>query len=49
MVARKLKVEKVTEDDIVEFRRWDAGLVSRLFPSHIHVLTIHGLEDTLVE
>ena len=47
-VARKPQERRVYQCDIDAFARWDSRMVEHAFPTHIHVLNLHGLADDLV-
>ncbi|KAF9005473.1 hypothetical protein BDQ17DRAFT_1399159 [Cyathus striatus] len=47
-VARKQITVRITPDDLNAFTSWDSSLVWDHFPSHTHVLTLHGLSDMTV-
>ncbi|KZT12015.1 ectomycorrhiza-regulated esterase [Laetiporus sulphureus 93-53] len=47
-VARKPVVHRITEQDHHEFAGIDTTIVWNRFPKEIHVLTMHGLRDTVV-
>ncbi|TFK20412.1 alpha/beta-hydrolase [Coprinopsis marcescibilis] len=47
-VARKKIRVTVTPDDLKSFVNWDTSFVWTQFPSHTHVLSVHGLQDRVV-
>ncbi|EIW59500.1 alpha/beta-hydrolase [Trametes versicolor FP-101664 SS1] len=47
-VARKPFVSKVTREDYEEFANVDTSVVWDQFPTHVDVLTLHGLKDAVV-
>ncbi|KAI0801784.1 Alpha/Beta hydrolase protein [Irpex lacteus] len=47
-VARQPWSAKITKKDMEEFANFDSSLVWDNFPKHTHVLTLHGLKDTVI-
>ncbi|RPD62398.1 ectomycorrhiza-regulated esterase [Lentinus tigrinus ALCF2SS1-7] len=48
MVARKLFVSRLYQQDYDEFASVDTSIVWTRFPAHVDVLTLHGLQDAVV-
>ena len=48
--AKKLLTirRRVSAQDLADFARFDSSFVWDRFPSHTHVLTVHGLKDQIV-
>jgi len=47
-IAREPKTFRIYPKDVEAFLNWDTTVVWDRFPHHIHVLTIHGIQDTRV-
>ena len=44
-IARELKTFRIYPQNVEDFPKWDTSFVWDKFPQHIHVLTIHGIQD----
>jgi len=44
-IAREPKTFRIFPRNVEAFRNWDTSVVWDKFPHHIHVLTIHGIQD----
>jgi len=44
-IARELKTFRIYPQNVEDFPKWDTSFVWDKFPHHIHVLTIHGIQD----
>lgn len=47
-VARKEVVGRIYPQDLDGFASWNTSLVKDHFPTHTHVLSVHGLKDETV-
>jgi len=47
-VARKPIVGRISRKDLQDFMSWDTSIVWDQFPSHVDVLTLHGIQDQAV-
>ncbi|KAJ7166450.1 Alpha/Beta hydrolase protein [Mycena crocata] len=47
-VARKSVTVRIHPADVDRFVNWDTSFVWDAFPANVHVLTLHGLSDTVV-
>jgi len=48
VVAREEVIGRIHHKDVEEFMAWDTSLVWDRFPTNVHVITIHGLNDATV-
>jgi len=47
-IAREPKSFRIYPHDVEAFCSWETSIVWDKFPHHIHVLTIHGIQDTRI-
>jgi len=46
-IAREPKTIRVYPQDVENSDNWDTSIVWDRFPHHVHILTIHGMLDTI--
>src|SRR5882762_1051465 len=47
-VARKPVTGRIYLDGLQDFMSWDTSIVWEKFPPHVHVLSLHGIQDQTV-